>query len=340
MKKKKVTFSIKARLLLIALVPSIILSVTLSFLAAKSIQEGMQEEALNGLRGIAFSLQEVYEFADSGEYAMDASGVVMKGALQISDNYTVVDIIKASTDYDVTIFYGDTRVTTSLKDVNTGERLVGTKASDKVIQTVLNEGKEYSDTQVVINGEPYYGYYVPLTQNGTVVGMAFAGTPSESVNDFITEKTSAVVGFSILTLVVITIIALNFVLRLSRSIKKAQEVISEMSQGNLQLSVDARSKKRTDEVGAMTRELEDLLTKLVEIIGNVKQSSKVLFTSGSSLEEMATQSSNTTDEISKAVEGVSRGATSQAEETETASHNIEEMGNVITGIVESVETLG
>lgn len=340
MKKKKVTFSIKTRLLLIALVPSIILSVTLSFLAAKSIQEGMQEEALKGLRGIAFSLSEVYEFADGGEYFMDETGIVKKGGLQVSDNYTVVDTIKASTDYDVTIFYGDTRVTTSLKDSATGERLVGTKASDTVIQTVLKEGKEYSDTKVVINGAPYYGYYVPLTQNGTIIGMAFAGSPSASVNAFIQEKTFAVVGFSLLVLVVITIICLNFVLRLGRAIGKAEEAISEMAQGNLQITVDTRAKKRTDEIGSMTRELEDLINKLVNIIGNVKQSSKVLFTSGTSLEEMATQSSNTTDEISKAVEGVSRGATSQAEETETASHNIEEMGHVITEIVESVDTLG
>lgn len=55
---------------------------------------------------------------------------------------------------------------------------------------------------------------------------------------------------------------------------------------------------------------------------------------------MATQSSNTTDEISRAVEGVSRGANNQAEETETASRNVEEMGNVITQIVGSVDNLG
>lgn len=338
--KKKVTFSIKTRLLLIALVPSIILSVTLSLLAAKSIREGMQEEALKGLRGIAFSLEEVYDFADKGEYAMDSSGIVTKGALQISDSYTVVDSVKSSTAYDVTLFYGDTRITTSLKDAATGERLVGTTASDEVVQTVLKNGDEFYDTSIVINGESYYGYYVPIRQNDSIVGMAFAGAPSTSVDSFILEKTRQVVEFCLFVLVIITAIGLNFVLRLGKAITKAQEVISEMAQGNLQITVDAHSQKRSDEIGAMTRELEELIHKLVTIIGNVKQSSRVLFASGTSLEEMATQSSNTTDEISKAVEGVSRGASSQAEETEAASHNIEEMGQVITEIVESVDTLG
>ena len=81
---KKRTFSIKIKLLLIALLPSLILSVTLSYLAAVNIRTGMQEEALKGLRGIALALQEVYTSTDAGDYAMDASGNVTKGNLVIS----------------------------------------------------------------------------------------------------------------------------------------------------------------------------------------------------------------------------------------------------------------
>lgn len=339
-KERKIKFSIKAKLLLIALLPSIILSATLTYLAATNIQAGMQDEALKGLRGIALSLQQIYDTADSGEYAVDEAGTVVKGALAISGNYEVVDALKASTQYDVTVFYGDTRVTTSLTNSETGERLVGTQASDIVIQTVLQGGQEYSDTNVNINGNPYYGYYVPIVQNGSVIGMAFAGIPSEEADAFIVEKTSTIVGVSVIVLVAMVIIGLIFALKLSSAISHAEAVIGEVGKGNLNVEVKEKDKKRGDEVGAMARELEALVAKLVEVIGGVKDSSKVLYTSGSSLEEMAKQSSETTNEINRAVEDVSRGAMTQAEETETASTNIVEMGDIITQIVDSVDSLG
>ena len=337
---KKVNFSIKTKLLLIILLPAIILSVVLTYLASQNIKTGMQEEALEGLRGIALSVRQIYDSVDAGDYTGDAAGIVMKGNLQVTDNYTIVDTLKENTQFDVTIFYGDTRVTTSLKDINTGERLVGTKASDKVIETVLNGGNEYSDTAVVINGTPYYGYYVPITQNGSVVGMAFSGTPSTEIDAFIQQKTTLIVTVCLVVLAIIIVLGLVFALSITRTIKSVEQVINEMTKGNLKITVNEKARKRGDELGSITRELETFVQELTSVIGNVKESSRVLFTSGTSLEEMATQSSNTTDEISRAVEGVSRGATNQAEETETASRNVEEMGNVITQIVGSVDNLG
>ncbi|MBQ2803825.1 MAG: cache domain-containing protein, partial [Lachnospiraceae bacterium] len=339
-KEQKVRFSIKARLLLIALLPPIGLSIILTLMASNNIRLGMQEEAFAGLRGIAWALEEVYASTDSGDYIMDESGNVFKGDLAVSGNYDIVDHIKQNTDFDVTIFYGDTRVTTSLINGDTGERLVGTTAAAEVVQAVLNEGKEYSDASIVINNQPYYGYYVPITQNGAVVGMAFAGTPSTDVDAFITQKIIPIMIVSIVVLLIVIAIGLFFALNLSSAIIKAANVISEMGNGNLAVTVDSRAKKRSDETGVMTRELEGLINKLAEAIGQVKESSQVLYTSGTSLEQMASQSSSTTDEISRAVEDVSKGATNQAEETETASHSIDHMGTVITEIVASVDTLG
>lgn len=337
---KKRTFSIKIKLLLIALLPSLILSITLSYLAAVNIRTGMQEEALKGLRGIALALQEVYTSTDAGDYAMDASGNVTKGNLVISGNYEIVDSLHASTNYELTMFYGDTRITTSLTDSANGERLVGTKASYQVIQAVLQNGEEFSDTNVIINGAPYYGYYVPIKQNGSVIGMAFAGLHKQEAENFIQQKVMAIAGVSTVVLLVILVISFLFAFKLGSAIVHAEEVISQLGKGNLKVKVNEKAKKRKDEIGAMTRELELLINELVDVIANVKNSSKVLFSSGTSLEEMANQTSTTTNEISHAVEDISRGAMTQAEETETASGSIVEMGNIITEIVGSVNALG
>ena len=184
-KEKGVKMSIKTRLLLISVLPAAILSIILALIAALNIRTGMQKEAFQGLRGVAISLQEIYEFSDPGKYVMnETNNLLKKGNLPVSENYTIVDKIKLLTDYDVTIFYGDMRVTTSLKN-GVGVRLVGTKASEEVVQAVLMDGGEYSDPEIEINGNPYYGYYVPLQQDGEIIGMVFAGLPSGEVNAFI-----------------------------------------------------------------------------------------------------------------------------------------------------------
>lgn len=337
--KSKVIFSVKARLLLISIVPVFLMSIVLTRYASTSIRQGMQEEAFVGLKAMSLSLQEMYEMLDPAGYAQDSDGNVTKGSLPVSSNYEYVDDLKALTGFDLTVFYEDTRVATSLKDAVTGDRLVGTKASDEVIKTVLQNGEFYQDTAVVINGEPYYGFYSPVVQDGQVVAMIFAGKPSHQIDLYINEKIKAISAISMLVLVVVGVFAVSFSLSLSNGITKAERVIYELGQGNLNVSADEKAKKRTDEVGSMTRELDTLIEELASSIGSAKRTSAILFESGHSLEETAMQTSITTEEISRAVEGISLGSTEQAEEVENASGHISHMGEIIVGIVQNADEL-
>lgn len=75
------------------------------------------------------------------------------------------------TGYDYTFFKGDTRERSSISGV------VGTKAGDAVIASVLKGKQSYQAQNVVINGDKYYVAYEPLIDNetGDVYGMAFVG---------------------------------------------------------------------------------------------------------------------------------------------------------------------
>ncbi len=96
---------------------------------------------------------------------------------------------------------------------------------------------------------------------------------------------------------------------------------------------------RNDEIGDMARSVEKLKQELFEIISDIKKSSGILNASGESLSQMAENSSATTNEMSKVIEDLSKGAVSQAEEIEEASVHIGEMGHVIEEIVSSVDGL-
>lgn len=338
-KGKGLIISIKVKLLFIALLPSLVLGGGLTIIASNSIEKGMHDEALNGLRGVACALMDFYDASAPGEFHMDAQGQVYKGDTLISGAYDIVDALHESTGYEYTIFYGDTRVTTSLVDVDTGNRLVGTQASEEVIKAVIENGEEFSDTNVTINKQGYYAYYIPIVQNGKVIGMAFAGTPSAEADAYIRSKEITLLVTSIVMILVMVVIGITFALKLSGALKSAQLFIHELSSGNLKADMNAKACKRTDEVGLMCRQLESLKNELSSVVGKIKNSSQVLFNEGTSLEEMANQSNSTTNEIVRAVEDISSGAMNQAEETEAASASVCEIGNIITEIVGSVNTL-
>jgi methyl-accepting chemotaxis protein len=72
---------------------------------------------------------------------------------------------------------------------------------------------------------------------------------------------------------------------------------------------------------------------------SLKDSADTLFQEGESLDDVAAQSSAAADEISIAVEDISKGAVSQADEIKNASTQINTMGSVIESIVDNVGSL-
>lgn len=74
-------------------------------------------------------------------------------------------------------------MSTSLVDEN-GKRQIGTPASEKVCQQVLEKGEAFYDRNVDVLGTEYIVYYTPFYQEGSseIVGMVFLGTPQETVS--------------------------------------------------------------------------------------------------------------------------------------------------------------
>ena len=65
----------------------------------------------------------------------------------------------------------------------------------------------------------------------------------------------------------------------------------------------------------------------------MKESAQKILTSGDDLENMANQSSQTSNDICLAVDEISKGALSQAEDVEQATQQISDIGTLIKQIV-------
>lgn len=336
---KKVKFGMAMKLVLLAILPVTLVTAIVFFIASSSLKEGMQSEALIGLADLANSVSASYDIMDDGEWHMEADGLY-KGDINLSADMTLFDKFVANSEADVTIFWGDTRQVTSLCDKDTNERIIGTQATQAVIDTVIKGGQDYQSTNVQVNAQPYYAYYIPITDsNNQVVGMVFAGKPSEEIDGYISASLMKVTGVACVLIVASVIVGIFIGRMIASGIKEAERVIQSLENGDLTVRVSDKVMRKTDEVGAMAVSLERLRVTLGEVVTNIKSSSNELSVTGERLDGMANQTNDTAGEINSAVEGISKGAMSQAEEVETASVQISKMGNEISDIVENMENL-
>ena len=124
---------------------------------------------------------------------------------------------------------------------------------------------------------------------------------------------------------------------LTRGIKiglqAAEKAVEGLSNGDLTVAIESKAMRRNDELGDMAKGVAVLLNQLLEVVNHIRTSSEMLLKSGTDLSNMASQTNSTAEDISKAIEDISQGAVSQADEIERASSEVETMGQLISHIV-------
>lgn len=321
---------LRTRILSMIIVPIIGVALVAFLVVGTKGVDSIIDEVEYGLKGTAVAGLEAYENTATGDYKKDESGVVYKGdSFNITENAAIVDGIKEKSGYDVTFFFGDERIMTSV--LENEKRIIGTKAVDKVIEAVLKNGKEYFAQNIVVGGEKYFGYYIPVIQesSGEVIGIFFAGQPSSDTSQAI-QSMYLVLGI-IMIVVVIAFILVGFSQTgvIIKHTKANVEMLNELANGQLQVTLSEKSLKRSDELGDIARSAEQLRKNLTGIIGDISNTASVLTDESVKLNTIAVTTRNTTSEVESAVNDVSKAALSQAEETQIASDEINEMGNMI-----------
>ncbi|MBO4337880.1 MAG: cache domain-containing protein, partial [Lachnospiraceae bacterium] len=197
--------TIKNILIDMSVVPLLVLGVILTVSTTRILKSNIESEITKSLDIAANSLYNTYSLIAPGDYRSDGSRIY-KGDLLLTGSYEIVDALKAAYDLDVTLYYGDTIVLTTIMDEN-GRRIVGTQAGDKEKDWVLNKSHEFFGKDLKLGNDKYYGYFVPMvSRDGAVVGMAFAGKHSSEVkaviNNAITKAVLIFVTATIVTLLV------------------------------------------------------------------------------------------------------------------------------------------
>lgn len=331
----------QSKILLFALGPLVALGIIVVLFGNVRITSVVAGTIENGLRGAAVSVRDTLAYADAGEYALDSKGNLCKGDFNVTQHVEIADNIKESTDMDITVFYGDTRYMTSIIGTG-GNRMVGTKAGEAVIEAVINNGEEYFSRNVDIYGAAYYGYYIPLynTAGDEVVGMIFSGMPKADAQAQITKIISLIGGIVAAMGVIAAVFLAVVIRRLVAALHKSQNALEEIAAGRLNnVNLDDDMLKRKDEVGNISRAVQKLKNELSDVIGTIKAQSNELNASAAYLSGRTAETTNTISQVEKAIGEVADGATNQAEETQSATDNVIRMGDMVEETAKETEIM-
>lgn len=329
----------KAKLLLIVLLPLIVMGIVTVIVSNSRISNVVTDNIENGLRAAAVSVRDTIQNADDGAFSVDASGALYKGTYNITEHVEIADNIQEATDMDITVFYGDTRYMTSICKED-GSRQVGTQASEVVTEEVLKKGNDYFARNVDVQGQAYFGYYVPIAaEDGTIEGMVFAGMPQSEARAEIMKIITLLIGIILAMGIICCVTVAIVVTNLTNALHKGTDALEEVAEGRLNAELDERITKRRDEIGHISRSIVKLKQQQSEIIQSMKEQSEALNQASIYLSDKTAETSSTVAQVEKAVEEVAEGATSQAEETQTATDNVVLMGNMVSETAREVEAM-
>lgn len=323
--------TIRKKILLCSLVPLLLLGAIIILLASTLVRGSIIDQVKNSLKGTSIATLAAYD-QNAGSYLEAENGDIWKGSYNISQSENLVDTIKSESGMEVTFFYGSKRIMTSSLDKD-GNRILGSPAGQVVTDQVLKKGKGYFSDNVSIDGTIYYGYYTPLYQKddkSVPIGMVFAGREKAPTLHSVLNIINMIIGIVFVVIIVCVIIVQICAASITSALKKSIQSVQDVSSGNLHVAIDKKNLKRSDEIGDLSKAINNLQSELLKIIGGIKESTSLLVQSSDVLEQTSHQTYSGISEVQSTVSTITDGATQQANDTKNASDNIQYMGNLIT----------
>ena len=287
------------------------------------------------LTSIAVAVLQSYDNLMDGSYSLK-NGQVYKGNTPLTED--LLDAIYNKDEVHMTIFYGDTRYLTTIKDSG-GNRIVGTKASDAVIDTVLNQGENYISEGVDIQGVKYFATYEPLKNREEIVGILLIGLEQRKIQEVINGLIvhMVVVG----SIIAVVLLAITFVvcLMLVKSIQIVANDLRTLTDGNLNIDCHVKKINKNDEIDGLADCTNKLAERLREVVDRIQKNSGILNSDSVKLNDVVSDTSSSVSNVVSAMDDVAHGATNQAETSSDLMANIEELSAKLDMITSHIDEL-
>ena len=217
---------------------------------------------------------------------------------------------------------------------------IGITLTDEGSKAAAVDKKEYASEYYYEAGKiDVYNILMPVEVAGEHIGAINIGFSMESVNVAIAKNNMMI---AIAGLLIFAILALILYKNLSGSIKiinKLRGQLLEMASGDFSHDVEASLLNKQDEFGQMANALSEMKTSIRAMLFTLIARSDQIHEASNRFAEVSKKTEFTSKEISKAIEEIANGATSQAKDTEQASENVSEMEEAIEKDFEHIKEL-
>ena len=217
---------------------------------------------------------------------------------------------------------------------------IGITLTDEGSKAAAVDKKEYASEYYYEAGKiDVYDILMPVEVAGEHIGAINIGFSMESVNVAIAKNNMMI---AIAGLLIFAILALILYTNLSGSIKiinKLRGQLLEMASGDFSHDVEASLLNKQDEFGQMANALSEMKTSIRAMLFTLIARSDQIHEASNRFAEVSKKTEFTSKEISKAIEEIANGATSQAKDTEQASENVSEMEEAIEKDFEHIKEL-
>lgn len=313
------------KMLILAIIPVLVMGIVAILISNTVVKNKLLDDAKQKLKATSNAVLAAYD-QNAGDYFVNATGDVWKGAYNVSLSTPFIDDIAAKTGIEVTFFYNDTRLVTSLKDAD-GKRILGSKAGDFLVENVLKDGNEVFTNRVLVDGTFYFGYYVPVHQNNSeeIIGMVFAGMPVKEIYASLNLITM-IFTVAIVVILVIAVIGCLLVSRgIAKSIQSSMDVVKQISEGNLNVEIERSMLDRKDEAGALSCNTQTLIDNLSAMIGKISNNTMTLNASSEEMNAAAGQAGNAVGNINDDLHNMLTGAVEQTGNAQNIKNSIHNM---------------
>lgn len=309
----RIKISISKKIMGMVLLPIICICMLVGVISANTLDETITSEIEKELHFSAYNFKNDYEL------------------LNESDFVNLISKFKVENGVDVTIFANEIRL------LSTVPNAVGTEISRDVLLHI-QDGNNYFTTDANVNGEDYFGYYIPIMENNQYVGASFTGIPKADAQQIIRNGVMKMMGFVIVCGVVAVVVALILVNGIVRSIIGLENTISTLLNNDL-VTKHNKHEFEHDEIEEIGNKTVDFAEHLNKIITRIKEVSTDLKEVATNLKANAEFTNDTCNQISQAIENVASGAVSQAEDTTNAAQNMSDMSEELSNIRSNVNEL-
>ncbi len=343
-------FSIKWLVISLVSLPMMMACIVIVTVSTLTLRQGMESETFKTLEALARGTMLALDGVSSGEYSMQGDDLY-KGDVNLSQEMgALVDNYAAANEAQITLFFGDVRRATTIKDAQ-GNPIVGTKADAKVAAEVLNAGNTYHRDDFVIDGNLYYGFYVPVTDStNKIVGMICATKDRETIKDYISHRQTFIVAIAVLIYILCIFFATVVTKRrIQYPLNALSEVAKKMAKGDINVHINRTT---NDELGDLAEDFKMMIKTIGEQVHITEQVAEGDLTATykkasdddtlgtaivkmlrdnnrnlSTIRDAAARMTSGANEVASASNSLAQGTTQQASAIEEITVSIEEIAN-------------